>query len=40
MGQLATPASVNFAGALMIFAAVTISTDGSFVPSTGQVLGL
>ncbi|KAF8314483.1 APC amino acid permease [Clavulina sp. PMI_390] len=40
VGQLATPASVNFAGALMIFAAVTISTDGSFVPSTGQVLGL
>lgn len=24
----------------MIFAAVTISTDGAFVASTGQVLGL
>lgn len=40
VGQLATPASVNFAGALMIYAAVTIGTDGSFIPSTGQVLGL
>lgn len=40
VGQLATPASVNFAGALMIYAAVTIGTDGTFVPTTGQVLGL
>ncbi|TFK49035.1 APC amino acid permease [Heliocybe sulcata] len=40
VGQLATPASIIFALSQMIFAAVTISTDGAFVASTGQVLGL
>lgn len=40
VGQLAAPSSVNFALAQMIFAAVTIGTDGSFVASTGQLLGL
>ncbi|KZS91121.1 amino acid permease [Sistotremastrum niveocremeum HHB9708] len=40
VGQLATPSSVNFALAQMIFAAVTIATDGTFVASTGQILGL
>ncbi|KAI5120886.1 hypothetical protein M0805_002986 [Coniferiporia weirii] len=40
MGQLATPASGTFALSQMIFAAVTIGTDGVFIASTGQVLGL
>ncbi|KAL5476691.1 TPO5_3 [Sanghuangporus weigelae] len=40
IGQLATPASVTFALSQMIYAAVTISTDGTFVASTGQILGL
>ncbi|KZS91098.1 amino acid permease [Sistotremastrum niveocremeum HHB9708] len=40
VGQLAAPAGVNFALSQMIFAAVTIATDGSFVASTGQILGL
>ncbi|THH08402.1 hypothetical protein EW145_g2730 [Phellinidium pouzarii] len=40
MGQLATPASVTFALSQMIFAAATIGTDGTFVASTGQILGL
>ncbi|EPQ52255.1 APC amino acid permease [Gloeophyllum trabeum ATCC 11539] len=40
VGQLATPASVTFALSQMIFAAVTIGTDGTFTASTGQVLGL
>ncbi|KAH8116138.1 amino acid/polyamine transporter I [Phellopilus nigrolimitatus] len=40
MGQLATPASVTFALSQMIYAAVTIGTDGTFVASTGQILGL
>ncbi|KZT40899.1 amino acid transporter [Sistotremastrum suecicum HHB10207 ss-3] len=40
VGQLATPSSVAFALAQMIFAAVTIGTDGAFVASKGQLLGL
>jgi len=40
IGQLATPSSVNFALAQMIFAAVTIGSDGTFIASTGQVIGL
>ena len=40
VGQLATPASVNFALSLMIYAAVTITRDGNFTASTGHVLGL
>ncbi|KAL5514455.1 hypothetical protein ACEPAG_2543 [Sanghuangporus baumii] len=40
IGQLATPASVTFALSQMIYAAVTIGRDGTFVASTGQILGL
>ncbi|KIJ23281.1 hypothetical protein M422DRAFT_74895 [Sphaerobolus stellatus SS14] len=40
VGQLATTASVNFALSQMIFAAVTIGSNGTFIASTGQVLGL
>ncbi|TDL24584.1 hypothetical protein BD410DRAFT_801917 [Rickenella mellea] len=40
VGQLATPASVTFAPSQMVFGAVTISTDGAFIASKGQTLGL
>ncbi|KDQ58795.1 hypothetical protein JAAARDRAFT_193315 [Jaapia argillacea MUCL 33604] len=40
IGQLSTPASVVFALSQMIFAAATIASDGTFIASTGQILGL
>lgn len=40
VGQLATTASVNFALSEMIFAAVTMGTNGSFVVTPQQTFGL
>ncbi|KZT53837.1 APC amino acid permease [Calocera cornea HHB12733] len=40
ISQLATTASVNFATAEMILAAVVIGTDGSYVPTAGQTIAV
>ncbi|KAF8523466.1 amino acid/polyamine transporter I [Hysterangium stoloniferum] len=40
VGQLAAPASGAFAVTQMIYATVTLGTNGSFVPSKGQTVGL
>ncbi|KAH8116136.1 amino acid permease-domain-containing protein [Phellopilus nigrolimitatus] len=40
LGQCTGQASVSFALSQMIFAAVTIGTDGRFTASTGQTLGV
>ncbi|THH08403.1 hypothetical protein EW145_g2731 [Phellinidium pouzarii] len=40
MGQLAAPASGTYALSQMIFSAATIATDGNFVASSRQILGL
>ncbi|KAL5498787.1 TPO5_1 [Sanghuangporus vaninii] len=40
LGQIAGSASVMFALSEMIFAAVTIATDGRFTASVGQILGV
>ncbi|KAF8522492.1 amino acid/polyamine transporter I [Hysterangium stoloniferum] len=40
VGQIAAPASGAFAVSQMIYATVTIGTNGSFVPSKGQTMGL
>ncbi|KAF8336463.1 amino acid/polyamine transporter I [Cantharellus anzutake] len=40
VGQLAVPASGNFACSQMVWAAVTIAKDGNFTATKGEVLGL
>ncbi|KZO92533.1 amino acid transporter [Calocera viscosa TUFC12733] len=40
ISQLATTASVNFATAEMILAAVVIGTDGAYVPTPGQTIAV
>jgi hypothetical protein len=40
VGQLAIAASDNFAASQMIYAAVTIGTNGAFVATRGQVFAL
>ena len=40
VGQLAAASSVNFALTQMIYAAVTIGSEGRFIASTRQILGL